>query len=314
MKRAVAIACVILALLCTLWGCRTNARQEEELSGTAGIPKPTALPERTEPTGKQRVVIPEPTPMPRVEAEWYIKRNSELKAMLRRNGSFQNRRDIEKAVDRMYIDPDKPMVALTFDDGPVPGVTDKILDTLERYNVRATFFIVGARLKKAEPVELVKRAISLGCEIGNHTWAHEKLTNLSKGAQRDTIKRTNEKVYEETGYVMRDLRPPGGYSDEYVCSVAKELDMAVVKWAQSGNVMERDPEKIAQNVQKQIVNGKELDAGDIILLHDTKTWMVDAVNIIVPQLLDEGYQLVTVWELLNSSEQGFVPGTVYHHK
>ena len=66
--------------------------------------------------------------------------------------------------------------------------------------------------------------------------------------------------------------------------------------------------------KKQIVNGKELHDGDIILLHDTKKHMVDAVKIIVPQLIGEGYQLVTVWELLNLSEAGFVPGQIYRHQ
>ncbi len=72
--------------------------------------------------------------------------------------------------------------------------------------------------------------------------------------------------------------------------------------------MERDPKLIAQNVQKQIVNGKELQDGDIILLHDTKPYMVDAVKIMIPELLEQGYQLVTVWELINCSEAGLCPG------
>ena len=69
-----------------------------------------------------------------------------------------------------------------------------------------------------------------------------------------------------------------------------------------------------KNVQKQIVNGKELEDGDIILLHDTKPYMVDAVRIMIPQLLEQGYQLVTVWELINCSEAGFVPGEAYRHQ
>ena len=77
---------------------------------------------------------------------------------------------------------------------------------------------------------------------------------------------------------------------------------------------ETDPKKIAQNVQKQIVNGKELRDGDIILLHDTKQYMVDAVKIIVPMLQEQGYQLVTVWELLNCSGNPPVPGELYQRQ
>jgi peptidoglycan/xylan/chitin deacetylase (PgdA/CDA1 family) len=314
MKRIVTAVFVMLTVLCTVFGCSGERRTERD-SGLASALRSAVSPNpvKTAALWQRPVATPEPTQMPRVNADWYVRRNTELKGMLRRNGSFAGRKEIEDAVDKMFIDPNKPMVALTFDDGPMPGVTDKILDTLERYNVRATFFIIGARMKKPEVVDIVRRAMSLGCEIGNHTWEHEKLTEFTRGRQFYTIERTNEKICEETGYVVRDLRPPGGYCDIYVCRVAEELGMAVVKWAQSGDVMERDPEKIAENVEKQIVNGKELQAGDIILLHDTKSWMVDAVEIIVPRLLEQGYQLVTAWELINCSEQGFVPGMVYHH-
>ncbi|MBA4348097.1 MAG: hypothetical protein C0413_04520 [Clostridiales bacterium] len=85
-------------------------------------------------------------------------------------------------------------------------------------------------------------------------------------------------------------------------------------WSQSGNVHETDPQKIAQNVEKQIVNGKELQPGDVILLHDTKKYMVEAVEIIVPRLIEEGYQLVTVWELLNCSGTEIVPGETYWNR
>ncbi len=254
------------------------------------------------------------TPIPRVDAQWYIDRDEQLRALLKRNGSFQSQEEIDLAIEKMYIDPEKPMAALTFDDGPVTGVTDAILDILEEYNVRATFFIVGCRLKKPEAVQIVRRAISLGCEIGNHTWAHENLTQQNSRQKSDAIKKTNKIVFDSTGYVMRSLRPPGGYYDWEVSYLAGRNGMAVVKWAQSGNVYEQEPEKIAQNVQKQLINGRELYAGDIILLHDTQQHMVEAVRIIVPQLLEEGYQLVTAWELINCSQDGFVAGKTYHHQ
>lgn len=245
---------------------------------------------------------------------WYQQRHKELFDMLKRNGTYQSDREIEDAIAKMAIDPDKPMVALTFDDGPMPGVTDAILDVLAQYNVRATFFILGWRLKKPESIDLIRRTIAQGCEIGNHTWAHDRMTEQTAGQMTWALSETNRVVFEQTGYVIRDMRPPGGYSNGTVCSVCRKLGLAIVKWAQSGNVMETDPAKIAENVQKQIVNGKELQDGDIILLHDTKEHMIEAVKIIVPQLLDEGYQLVTVWELLQLSPDGYTPGTVYHHR
>lgn len=280
-------------------GATTDATTEAAASPT---PEPSTTPEATA----------MPSPGPTVDADWYTERNRELRLLLRRNGSFQNSDEIDVAIAQMGIDPNKPMVALTFDDGPVPGVTNKILDVLEQYHVRATFFVLGCRLKKPEAVSLVKRAITLGCEIGNHTWDHQILPGLGVSENRFQIKSTNEIVYQKTGYVIRFLRPPGGSTGGDTPRLAREEGLAIALWAQSGNVHELDPEKIAENVQKQIVNGKELHDGDIILLHDTKDRMVPAVEIMIPQLLKEGYQLVTVSELIQLSEAGFVPGKVYH--
>ncbi len=309
MKRGVAFICVLALLAAALWsgaGCALREKAPPPAPPKTEAPRPSPAP-TLPPT-------PSPTSVPGVDAEWYVERNDTLREMMARNGDYSGTKEIDKAIEKMYIDPDKPMVALTFDDGPKPGVTDEILDVLEEYNVRATFFIIGIRLQKPEELAIVKRAIGLGCEIGNHTWTHDRLTRQTLGEKRFAIRETNKIVFDATGYQMRFVRPPGGYYDPDVCRVAKEEGMAVAKWAQSGNVMERDPKLIAQNVQKQIVNGKELEDGDIILLHDTKPYMVDAVKIMIPQLLEEGYQLVTVWELINCSEAGFVPGEVYHHQ
>lgn len=309
MKRGLALICVLSLLTAALTGTGGCALRQK-------VP-PTVPPETELTTPSPAPTLP-PTPsltsVPGVDAQWYIERNNTLRDMMAKNGEYSGTKEIDRAIEKMYIDPDKPMVALTFDDGPKPGVTDEILDILEEYNVRATFFIIGIRLHKPEELALVKRAISLGCEIGNHTWTHDRLTRQTLGEKRFAIRETNRIVFDATGYQMRFVRPPGGYYDPDVCRVAKEEGMAVAIWAQSGNVMERDPKLIAQNVQKQIVNGKELEDGDIILLHDTKPYMVDAVRIMIPQLLEQGYQLVTVWELINCSEAGFVPGEAYRHQ
>lgn len=311
MKRLWAAVCA--ALMCVSFGCgAAGGRQAPEPLPSAPTKAAAArTPTIPPPPPPTPVPTPPPTPVPCVNAQWYVDRNDELADLLWRDGSFQSEQEVEDAIERMWIDPDRPMVALTFDDGPVPGVTDKILDILEEYNVRATFFVLGVRLKKPEAAEIARRAVALGCEIGNHTWKHEKLTAQNYVEKMSAIQSTNEIVYEETGFTVRLLRPPGGSSDAEVRNVAKKCGLAVVKWSQSGNVYEKDPKRIAQNVQKQIVNGKELHDGDIILLHDTKERMIDAVAIIVPQLLDEGYQLVTVWELLNCSENGCAPGEMY---
>lgn len=317
MKRVLAALCVVLLLLIAggEWYARHRVQIEQYLlqhmiggqpdeAEETPVPTPVPTPEAT----------PAPSPVPTVDANWYVERNRMLHLLLARNGSFRNAEEIDAAIENMYIDPNKPMVALTFDDGPVPGVTDQILDILERYHVRATFFIVGVRLKKPEAVALIQRAVSLGCEIGNHTWEHKNMTKITVNEMRKAIVDTNNAVYENTGFTVRLLRPPGGNMGWEVTRIATEQNMAIALWAQSGNVYEQEPEKIAENVQKQIVNGKELQDGDIVLLHDTKERMIAAVELIVPQLLDKGFQLVTVWELLNLSEKGFVVGQTYRNQ
>lgn len=251
------------------------------------------------------------TPVPSVDATWYIERNEQIKGFLKKDRTDLSTEEIDSKVATMYIDPSKPMVALTFDDGPFPGITDRILDILEKYNVRATFFVCGWRYKDEAAKDITKRALTLGCEIGNHTYAHHDMATHTSTENLQSIKSNEETVFEFTGYNMHSIRPPGGHNAYEANSYAKKNNMAIVLWSQSGNVHEQDPSKIAQNVEKQIVNGKELQDGDIILLHDTKPYMVDAVEIIVPRLLEQGYQLVTVWELLNCSEAGFQAGETY---
>ncbi len=306
LRRVFAAVFAAALTLCAACGqTYAPAAAEAPSSAPTASPTPTAL---VTPTPE-----PTPTPVPTIDADWYRERNETLRVLLKRDGQFADDEEIDRAIEQMWIDPEKPMVALTFDDGPVAGVTDKILDILEEYHVRATFFVVGTRLRKQDAADIVRRAVSLGCEIGNHTWSHDNLTKQTTGERRYAIEATNDIVLETTGFTIRCLRPPGGYSDPGVEKLAGEYGMAVVKWSQSGNVHEQDPARIAQNVQKQIINGKELENGDIILLHDTKERMVSAVEIIVPQLLEEGYQLVTVWELLNCSETGFTAGQTYRN-
>ncbi len=270
----------------------------------APTPTPTPIP------------TPTPSPMPTVDADWYRQRDDMLRTLLPQNGAFENAEAVEEAISGMGVDPNRPMIALTFDDGPKAGVTEGVLDVLEEYGVRATFFVCGWRIKPGneQAAALLRRMVSLGCEIGNHTTNHINMKEASYNKLYYEVEATNDRVFDATGYTPRTLRPPGGRIGFYTSGVARKLDMAVALWAQSGNVMETDPQKIAQNVFCQIVNGKELEDGDIVLLHDTHPEMIEAVKIMVPKLLEQGYQLVTVWELINCSERGFLPGETYRRQ
>ena len=297
----------ILLCFALLFGCASPAQPaptETPVPTEAPTPSPTPTPTPT-PT-------PSPTPSPKITDAWYMERCDEMAGYMRELGSYASEDDLQLALRSRDIDPDKPMIALTFDDGPIAGVTDEILNILEEYNVRATFFLCGYRLKREENVACLARMLELGCEIGNHTYEHDRLSKIGRKSRERTITKTNDRIAEITGgYQVRSLRPPGGMTSKAVREHAGQLGMAVVLWSHSGNVHLTDPREIADNVQVQAVNGRVLRDGDIVLLHDTKTHMVEAVRLMVPELLEQGYQLVTVQELLQLSEPGFQAGLQY---
>ena len=310
MKRNLAVLCAVLVLACAV-ACSSAPHGPKPIQEQA--PPNQRAPQTIAPITPAPSAPPQPTatPAPTIDAQWYRDRNEQLRKLIRNYHPSATEGELDHAIERMAIDPSKPMVALTFDDGPIYGITDKILDVLEQYNARATFFVLGWRFRHEENNDILRRAVALGCEIGNHTWSHDRLPGKNYVGVRQEVLNTNKVIFDIAGVQPHCLRPPGGQNTYEAMRVARENDMVVVLWSQSGNVHEVDPAKIAQNVEKQIVDGDVLEDGDIVLLHDTHYNMIDAVKMIVPKLIDEGYQLVTVWELLNCADQPPVPGKVY---
>lgn len=193
----------------------------------------------------------------------------------------------EAATDSTEIDPSRPMVALTFDDGPYSPVTLRILDALEAVGGRATFFVVGNRV--AGCASVVRRADAMGCQIGNHTWDHTPLTDLSAGGIREELERCGDAVAEVIGHAPSMARPVGGMVNNTVYS---EVDIPMVLWSlDTEDWYTRDAAKTYDAVVGQIRDG------DIVLMHDLYPTTADAVERIVPELVRQGYQLVTVEEL-----------------
>ena len=220
---------------------------------------------------------------------------------------------IAKEPRQAQIDPDCPMVALTFDDGPTPGVTDAILDVLERYGARATFFVVGSRVPGNESI--LARAVSLGCEIGCHTYNHDQLKGLTLEEGKKTVLETAQVVKDACGYEIRSLRPPEGQNSDGIKEMALACDMALVYWSHSTHDYRQDDwHVVADYVQYDSDNGRVLKDGDIVLLHDLRSTTSDAMETAIRTLTEQGYQLVTVQELLNASEDGFAPGKSYKRK
>lgn len=186
------------------------------------------------------------------------------------------------------IDPSKPMVALTFDDGPNPNSTPKILNTLEKYKSVATFFDIGKYMKNYPQITQKEEAI--GCEVGSHTYAHKNLDTLSKNEILEDIKMA-EDIYKETlGHDLLLVRPPYGNANSIV---KLTLNYPLINWdVDTMDWKTKDKKSIIAEVNK-IGN---LD-GRIILMHSIYKSTADAVAKLVPQLLKKGYQLVTISEL-----------------
>lgn len=212
---------------------------------------------------------------------------------------------IPEGADPLYqgeIDPSKPMIALTFDDGPRSLTTNRILDTLEKYGCRATFFVLGSRL--SSEIETAKRAHDLGCDIGNHTFDHMQLSKLSKKDIKKQISKTNKYLIDNAGFETQFVRTPYGETTD---KVVKNVKYPIILWnIDTEDWRSRDAKKIYNKVMKC-----NIEDGDIILMHDIYETTADAVKKLVPKLRKEGYQLVSISELFQY--KGISPDSSSHY-
>lgn len=187
----------------------------------------------------------------------------------------------------------KPLVALTFDDGPNLTTTVQVLDVLEEYGVRGSFFLIGNNITDSTE-KVVKRAYDMGCEIDNHSKTHSDMTKLSAEDIAAEIDFVREKVKAITGEDTKFFRPP------YIAvnpTMYEAIDMPFIcgagcnDWEDSVSAEER-----AERTVKQVKDGT------IVLLHDMQgnTKTVEALKTIIPTLQEQGYEFVTVSELFEA--------------
>ncbi len=182
----------------------------------------------------------------------------------------------------------KGKIAITFDDGPVPGYTEKLLDGLKKRKVRASFFVTGMHAK--ESPDLIKRMQDEGHLIGNHTYSHMQLTKNNEEEFIKEIRETNAVIKEITGEAPTYVRPPYGLWNK---KCEEELNMFRVMWT----VDPRDWCTMnADKVFCRVVD--KVQENDIILMHDGYDSSILAALEIIDKLQDEGYDFVTVDEIL----------------
>jgi peptidoglycan/xylan/chitin deacetylase (PgdA/CDA1 family) len=184
-----------------------------------------------------------------------------------------------------------PLVALTFDDGPHPGITEKLLDILKAKDVKATFFVVG-RMAAKHP-DLVRRIAQEGHTVANHTFYHNNLTTLPPENMDLEWKLCNDTVEGLTGKKPRFARPPGGQYNGEVIRAARRSGLRTALW--TVNTADYTG-KTAQQIIRRI--GRNLRCGAVILLHDGPPETVEALPEIIDFIRKKGYRLVSLDEAL----------------
>ena len=210
----------------------------------------------------------------------------------------------ELYVKPTYIDPNHPVICLTFDDGPQfwyePNECSSvaIVDTLYKYDVTATFYVVGDALQERDvwtdyqAYSFLKKSINNGNEYGSHTQGHDDLDELSTAEGiKNAISGPAEFLDDLLGYKMLTYRPPGGFWNNDVLSA--QPYPAILWNVDSEDWVSRDADTIYNKVMSY-----ELDDGDVLLFHEIYDETAQAIEKIIPELINQGYQMVTVKDML----------------
>ena len=220
---------------------------------------------------------------------WGIKREKEHK----RPDVGKENAELMEQYDGMYIgNADKKNVYLTFDEGYEAGYTEKMLDVLKENNVKATFFITGHYLNTNE--ELVKRMINEGHIVGNHTVNHKSLPDISDEEIKEEVMKLHQAVYEKTGYEMKYIRPPKGEYSQRTLAVTKELGYTNVMWTFGYLDYDENAQKGTEYAQKIVLDN--LHNGEIILLHGNSKDNANALDGIIKNAKNEGYEFKSLDE------------------
>ena len=182
---------------------------------------------------------------------------------------------------------DKKLLAFTFDDGPSYLATNKLLDNLDRYNARVTFFVMGNRVNDYS--ETLKRAYDMGNTIGSHTYSHSNLLKLSDYEIMNEIKKTNINIKNITGGDTIYLRPPYGNTNKNIKEIS---NMYTILWdLDTEDWKYKDKNKIAKYIIENVHDG------GIVLLHDLYETSVDGALLAMEELSKKGYAFVTIEEM-----------------
>lgn len=199
---------------------------------------------------------------------------------------------VVEVLSKKTLDPNGKYIALTFDDGPDPDITPRVLDILQNHNVVATFYLLGSRVPYAP--ELVEQMVKNGHELGNHTFDHIDVSKAAYASISEEIRKTNEHIFEAGGVYPKTLRTPFGAMSPAAEAVAENYTLPIIMWsADSRDWESRNPSAILETVMFKSA------PGGIVLLHDVHETTADALPSIISSLRNQGYEFVTVTEILS---------------
>ena len=183
-------------------------------------------------------------------------------------------------------------ISLTFDDGPNTVTTPEVLDVLEQYKIKASFFLIGQNIN-AESKKMIQRQVADGCTIENHSWTHSDMTKFTKEQIQDELKRTSDLITSYTGSKPQFFRPP------YISVNQLMYDSIPLPFICGMGVSDWEDSVSAETRAQGVIDGA--CDGQIILLHDMvgNTNTVEALKTIIPALQKKGVQFMTIRELFN---------------
>ena len=201
-------------------------------------------------------------------------------------------------ISEAKLPPEKKVIALTFDDGPWPNTTAKVLDILKKNRIKSTFFVVGQNVKNYP--DLTKQIVADGHIIANHTW-HHWYHQMNAQAAAYEVANTTDIIYQTTGVRTSLFRPPGGIMNNGVAAYAKNNKYAVIMWS-------ADSMDYSRPAVPRLMNNifREAKPGGIVLMHDgggDRSNTVKALPEIISRFRKQGYEFVTVPELLEMQDQ-----------
>lgn len=196
----------------------------------------------------------------------------------------------------------RPMIALTFDDGP-GEYTEELINCLVENNAKATFFMLGQNVE-AYP-EIAKELSDAGMELGNHSYSHPDLVTIGAEAAAQQVSNTDAALKSATGFEATVMRPPGGSFND---SVKAAINHPLIIWS----IDTRDWATKSEDQTYQVVMDNAQD-GSVVLMHDIHEWSVKAAIRMIPDLIAKGFKLVTVSELAEAKGETLQSGNAYYY-